>query len=50
VVAKDSAKSTLVHSVGRLDDDEAMPPEGKGEPWTKEQVALIRAWVDQGAK
>ena len=26
------------------------PPEGKGEPWSKEQVALIRAWVDQGAK
>lgn len=50
VVAKDSAKSTLVHSVGRLVDDEAMPPEGKGEPWTKDQVALIRAWVDQGTK
>ena len=50
VVAKDSAKSTLVHSVGRLVDDEAMPPEGKGDPWTKEQVALVRAWIDQGAK
>ena len=25
-----------------------MPPAGKGEPLTKEQVALIRAWIDQG--
>lgn len=45
-----SEKSRLVHSVARLDPDEAMPPEGKGDPWTKEQVALLRAWIDQGAK
>ncbi|MGE3310578.1 MAG: c-type cytochrome domain-containing protein [Limisphaerales bacterium] len=45
-----SADSTLVHSVARVDEDEAMPPEGKGDPLTKEQVGLIRAWIDQGAK
>ncbi len=45
-----SAESTLVHSVARLDEDEAMPPADKGEPLTKEQVGLIRAWIDQGAK
>lgn len=50
IIPKDSAKSTLVHAVARLDEDEAMPPEGKGDPLTKEQVALIRAWIDQGAK
>ena len=50
IVAKDSAKSTLVHSVARLVEDEAMPPEGKGEPLSKEQVGLVRAWIDQGAK
>jgi hypothetical protein len=27
-----------------------MPPDGKGEPLTKEQVGLVRAWIDQGAK
>jgi len=27
-----------------------MPPEGKGEPLTKEQVGIVRAWIDQGAK
>ena len=46
-----SEKSRLVHSVARiLDEDENMPPEGKGDPLTKDQVALIRAWIDQGAK
>jgi mono/diheme cytochrome c family protein len=50
IIAKDSAKSPLVQSVARLDSDSAMPPEGKGDPLTKEQIGLIRAWIDQGAK
>ncbi len=50
VVKGNSAKSTLVHSIARLTEDEAMPPEGKGEPLTKEQIGLVRAWIDQGAK
>ena len=46
-----SEKSRLVHSVARiLDDDDNMPPEGKGDPLTKDQIGLIRAWIDQGAK
>jgi len=45
-----SAESELVHSVARLNEDEAMPPEGKGDPLTKDQIGLIRAWIDQGAK
>jgi len=50
VVKGDSAKSTLVHSIARVTEDEAMPPEGKGEPLTKEQIGLVRAWIDQGTK
>jgi len=50
VVKGNSAKSTLVHAVARLDADEAMPPDGKGDPLSKEQIGLIRAWIDQGAK
>jgi len=50
IVSGDSAKSTLVHSIARLDPESAMPPEDKGDPLTKEQVGLIRAWIDQGAK
>ena len=50
IVPKDSAKSTLVHSIAQLNEDEAMPPKGKGDPLTKEQIGLIRAWIYQGAK
>lgn len=45
-----SAKSVIVQAVARLDPDSAMPPKGGGPPLTKEQVGLIRAWIDQGAK
>ena len=46
-----SAKSVLVHNVSRIgDEDDWMPPTDKGEPLTKAQVGLIRAWIDQGAK
>ncbi|HMC27509.1 MAG TPA: c-type cytochrome domain-containing protein [Verrucomicrobiae bacterium] len=46
-----SAKSTLVHNVARIgDEDDWMPPVDKGDPLTKDQVGLIRAWIDQGAK
>jgi mono/diheme cytochrome c family protein len=45
-----SAESILVISVARLVEDDAMPPADKGEPLTKEQVGLVRAWIDQGAK
>ena len=45
-----SAKSTLVHAIARLNEDDAMPPADKGDPLSKDQVGLVRAWIDQGAK
>jgi mono/diheme cytochrome c family protein len=45
-----SAESRLIHLVARLDPDQQMPPPGKGEPLTAEQVGKLRAWIDQGAK
>jgi len=42
-------QSRLIHMVARVDAELEMPPEGKGEPLTKEQVSLLRAWIDQGA-
>ena len=50
VVPGKSADSALVKAVARLVEDDAMPPEGKGKPLTAEQIGLIRAWIDQGAK
>ena len=49
-----SAESVLVHNVAHLgDEDDYMPPpdnKAKIPPLTKEQIGLIRAWIDQGAK
>jgi len=49
-----SAKSMLVHNVAHLGDEDYWmpPPDNKANipPLTKEQIGLIRAWIDQGAK
>jgi hypothetical protein len=49
-----SADSMLVHNVAHLgDEDDFMPPpdnKDKIPPLTKDQIGLIRAWIDQGAK
>jgi hypothetical protein len=44
----DSANSPLIHYVAGLVEDTEMPPAGKGEPLTSEQIGLLRAWIDQG--
>lgn len=49
VIPGDSAKSSFIHYVARLVPDMEMPPAGKGEPLTAEQVGLLRAWIDQDA-
>jgi mono/diheme cytochrome c family protein len=49
-----SAGSKLVLNVAHLgDEDDFMPPpknKAKIPPLTSEQIGLIRAWIDQGAK
>ncbi len=54
VVAGDSAGSPLVAMVAHVgDEDEFMPPpKNKAgiKQLTKDEVGLIRAWIDQGAK
>jgi mono/diheme cytochrome c family protein len=49
-----SADSVLIHNVAHLGDpDDFMPPpknKGNIPPLTPEQIGLIRAWIDQGAK
>ena len=49
IVPGQSAKSPLVYYVARVVEDMEMPPAGKGEPLTREEVGLLRAWIDQGA-
>lgn len=50
VIKGNGTKSPLVHFIAGLVEDSLMPPDGKGEPLTKEQIGLVRAWIDQGAK
>jgi mono/diheme cytochrome c family protein len=46
----DGAHSPLVQFTARLVEDSEMPPNGKGKPLSNEQIGLLRAWIDQGAK
>ena len=52
VVPGNSAKSKLVAAVAHTakDEDEWMPPPDKAPQLTPEEVGLVRAWIDQGAK
>src|SRR5437764_10860209 len=43
-----SEESLLIELVSGLDPDNVMPK--KGSKLTKEQVALLRGWIDQGLK
>jgi mono/diheme cytochrome c family protein len=49
-----SAKSMLVHNISQIgDEDTWMPPKdnkAKIPPLTKDEIGLVRAWIDQGAK
>ena len=47
-VAGKSAESRLIKYVAGVDPDVLMPPEG--DKLTDEQIGLLRAWIDQGAK
>ena len=49
IVAGRQHNSLLVHYVARQVKDMEMPPIGKGNPLTPEQISLLRAWIDQGA-
>ena len=53
VVPGKSGESIVVHYVSDLVLDMEMPPTDKRDKYpqlTKEQVGILRAWIDQGAK
>lgn len=53
IVPGKSEQSSLIHMVCNLIDEMMMPPpsdkKGQSEPLTKEQIGILRAWIDQGA-
>ena len=49
IVPGDSVQSRLIHYVAQEVPDLEMPPIGKADPLTPQQIGLLRAWIDQGA-
>jgi len=49
IVPGKSAESLLIYYVAGLVEDMEMPPPGKGERLTAQQIGFLRAWIDQGA-
>jgi Protein of unknown function (DUF1553)/Protein of unknown function (DUF1549)/Planctomycete cytochrome C len=50
IVPGNAAASHIIERVLSIDDKQRMPPKGKGEPLSPQQVAMLKAWIDQGAK
>ena len=51
VIPGDGTNSVLIQVVaGTHSDIEQMPPKGKGEPLSAEEISVLRTWIDQGAK
>ena len=53
VIPGDSASSPLVLMAADAVEDQEMPPPHKRDfypGWTEDQLALVRAWIDQGAQ
>ena len=48
IVAGKSGERRLIQLVAGVDPDEFMPP--RGTRLTREEVSLLRAWIDQGAE
>ena len=49
IVPGDGEGSLLVQAIRGTLDAGRMPPKEEGEPLADEEIALIRAWIDQGA-
>jgi hypothetical protein len=47
IVPGDPGKSHLIELIKSADEDEIMPP--KGDPLTKDQIALLEKWITEGA-
>jgi hypothetical protein len=52
VIPGNSEKSVMIHMVAGLVEEGLMPPPsdkpGESRPLTKEEIGILRAWIDQG--
>src|SRR5689334_2252973 len=49
IVPGEVESSKLLKMVTSVDEDDRMPPKKSGKRLTKEQIALLREWIAQGA-
>ncbi|MEM7145230.1 MAG: c-type cytochrome domain-containing protein [Verrucomicrobiota bacterium] len=49
IIAGDPENSDLFISVTTDDEDDLMPPPGKGQPYTEREIAALREWIQAGA-
>ena len=49
VLPGNAAESPIIHRVAAADLDFRMPPQGEGQMLNSEQIALLSAWISQGA-
>jgi mono/diheme cytochrome c family protein len=49
ILPGNGAESLLLKFVSHSVPDKEMPPVGKGDPLTPQQITLLRNWIDQGA-
>jgi len=50
IVPGRSGESALIKKLTAADGESLMPPEGEGTPLTREEIDLLRRWIDTGAK
>ncbi|MCA8965112.1 MAG: DUF1549 domain-containing protein, partial [Planctomycetes bacterium] len=50
IVAGDAARSELIQRIRHADPDELMPPPKADKPLDDDERALLRRWIDEGAK
>jgi hypothetical protein len=42
--------SEMIYRILSDDEDEVMPPPGKGTPFTKDEIELLKQWIKEGAE
>ncbi len=49
IVAHHADQSEAIRRISSADDDERMPPSKFGKPLTKDEIAILTRWVNEGA-
>ena len=48
IVVGSAEESPLIEFVERIEPEDAMPPDSENNPLSPDEVAILRAWIDEG--